>query len=173
MSLAVSITCIPSLLAHTSQQHVLTLVGLRVQTYASVTANGTKVNVYNQRATALANVSSGATAPAGGVTPNHDTLYAQAVLDLSQVSTQIQADLAGQHWGFLDSSPVGLDQWRPTWAKPAGSCLPAMTYSAFECFKAVLLCALLLMQGLPYLKQRWLPKLAFPMSPSADKQLCL
>ena len=56
------------------------------KTYSSVSGNGTKINRYNQRAVALANVSSGATAPAGGVTPNHDTLYAQAILDLSQVA---------------------------------------------------------------------------------------
>ena len=55
------------------------------KTYASVSLNGTKPNQYNLRAQALANVSSGGLAPAGGVTPNHDTLYSQAILDLSQV----------------------------------------------------------------------------------------
>ncbi|KAK9796634.1 hypothetical protein WJX73_004944 [Symbiochloris irregularis] len=95
-------------LANTAWEYIYSWpLPILAKTYASVTGNGTKVNVYNQRATALANVSSGATAPAGGVTPNHDTLYAQAVLDLSQGPQifTIPQFPAGRYWvvPFLDA----------------------------------------------------------------------
>ncbi|KAK9828758.1 hypothetical protein WJX72_001942 [[Myrmecia] bisecta] len=97
-----------SALANATWEYIYTWpLPILAKSYASVTANGTKINTYNLRATALSNVSSGATAPAGGVTPNHDTLYSQAILDLSQgpqVFT-IPPFPTGRYWivPFLDA----------------------------------------------------------------------
>ena len=80
------VTADPVLFLQASWEYIYSWpLTILAKTYASVSLNGTKPNQYNLRAQALANVSSGGLAPAGGVTPNHDTLYSQAILDLSQV----------------------------------------------------------------------------------------
>ena len=57
------------------------------KTVASVSANGTAINTFHSKSNHL-------TIPAdNSLTPNHDTIYSQAWLDLSQVNSSVHCDL--------------------------------------------------------------------------------
>ena len=62
-------------------QYIITYpLPLIAKSLATASANGTAINTFHLSNDHLANYND-----TGGVTPNHDTLYNQAFLDLSQV----------------------------------------------------------------------------------------